>query len=81
MKSNAASVPASGRRKRVGLLATIVSVLSAFFGVQGSRNRERDFSHGSPVLFFVVAVALTATFALILLGVVHLILGRVATAG
>lgn len=59
---------------RMGLLATIASVLSAFFGVQNSRARRRDFTHGSPALFFAVALALTAVFALTLLGIVHLLL-------
>jgi hypothetical protein len=61
-------------KARVGLIATIGSVLSAFFGVQNSRARQRDFSHGSPLLFFAVALGLTAIFALILLGIVHLLL-------
>ena len=61
---------------RVGLIATLGSVLSAFFGVQNSRARKRDFTHGSPVLFFGVALALTATFALSLLGIVHLVLSQ-----
>lgn len=61
-------------KARVGLLSTVASVLSAFFGVQNSRARQRDFSHGSPLLFFAVALALTAAFALILLGIVHLLL-------
>ena len=60
----------------VGLIATIGSVLSAFFGVQNSRARKRDFTHGSPALFVGVALALTATFALILFGVVRLILSQ-----
>lgn len=34
----------------------------------------RDFSHGSPWLFFGVALALTADFALTLVGVVQLLL-------
>lgn len=62
--------------KPVGLIATIGSVLSAFFGVQNSRARKRDFTSGSPAMFFAVALALTAVFALILLGVVHLVLSR-----
>jgi hypothetical protein len=61
---------------RVGLIATIASVLSAFFGVQSSRARERDFTRGSPALFLIVALALTATFALTLLGLVHLLLSK-----
>lgn len=59
---------------KVGLLTTIGSVLAAFFGVQTSRARVRDFSHGSPALFFGVALVLTAGFVFVLLGVVRLIL-------
>ena len=62
---------------RVGLIATVASVLSAFFGVQNSRARKRDFTHGSPALFFGVALALTATFALIIVGIVHLLMSQV----
>ena len=61
---------------RVGLLATLVSVLSAFFGVQNSRARRRDFTHGSPALFFVVALGLTAAFVLTLVGIVHVMLSQ-----
>ncbi|MCC2657737.1 MAG: hypothetical protein K0Q76_2845 [Panacagrimonas sp.] len=61
---------------RVGLIATVASVLSAFFGVQNSRARKRDFTHGSPALFFGVALALTAAFALIILGIVHLLISQ-----
>jgi hypothetical protein len=61
---------------RVGLIATITSVLSAFFGVQSSRARKRDFTQGSPMLFVGVALALTAAFALTLVGIVHLLLGQ-----
>lgn len=63
-----------GRDAEVGLLATLGSVLSAFFGVQSARVRKRDFSHGSPRLFLAVALALTAGFALLLVGVVQLVL-------
>ncbi len=58
----------------VGLLTTIGSVLAAFFGVQTSRARVRDFSRGSPALFFGVALVLTAGFVFALLGIVRLIL-------
>lgn len=69
------------KEARVGLLATIASVLAAFFGVQGSRARERDFSRGSPGLFFAVALALTAGFALILFTIVRLVVHHAAGAG
>ncbi len=71
----------SQTEKRVGLAATIGSVLAAFFGVQNSRARERDFSRGSPVLFFAVALALTAAFALSLVAVVRIVVSRATGAG
>jgi hypothetical protein len=61
---------------RVGVLATVLSVLSAFFGVQNSRARKRDFTRGSPLLFFGVALALTAAFVLSLIVVVRLVLSQ-----
>jgi len=61
---------------RVGLFATIGSVLWGFFGVQSSRARKRDFSRGSPALFFGVALLLTVAFAVTLLGIVRLVLSQ-----
>lgn len=63
-----------GEEGRVGLLTTIGSVLSAFYGVQSAQARARDFTHGSARLFFGVALALTAGFVLLLVGVVQLLL-------
>lgn len=67
--------------RKVGLLPTIGSVLAAFFGVQSSRVRVRDFSYGSPVLFFGVALALTAAFALTLIAVAQLLVRQAGVAG
>lgn len=60
--------------QRVGVVATILSVLAAFFGVQSSRARKRDFSHGSPVLFIGIALALTVGFVLTLVLIVQLLI-------
>lgn len=60
--------------ERVGLGTTILSVLAAFFGVQGSRARARDFSRGSAPLFFGVALALTGVFVLLLMLVVRVLI-------
>lgn len=65
---------AAKAQRRVGLLDTIGSVLWAFVGVQSREARVRDFTHGSPRLFFGVALVLTAGFALLLVGVVQLLL-------
>jgi len=43
-------------------LRYILSVLQAFFGVQSSENRDRDFEQGNPVVFFVIGIVLTVMF-------------------
>ncbi len=61
-------------RKPPSLLQVVASVLSAFFGVQSQRNRERDFSHGNPFVFIAVGVVLTALFVLAVWSVVQMVL-------
>lgn len=43
---------------------TVGSVLAAFFGVQSSKNRQRDFTRGNPKVFIVVGLLVTAAFIL-----------------
>ena len=43
---------------------TIKSVAASFFGVQSSKNRERDFKHGKAA--HVIAVGLIATVLFVL---------------
>ncbi|HZP11554.1 MAG TPA: DUF2970 domain-containing protein [Nevskiaceae bacterium] len=47
------------------LWQVVGSVASAFFGVQSSRNRERDFKRGKPWQFIAIAFAGTGVVALI----------------
>ncbi len=42
-----------------GLVQIILSVLSAFFGVQSERNRERDFKQGKAIHYIVVGLVIT----------------------
>lgn len=56
------------------LLDTVFSVLASFFGVQGDKNRERDFSSGKPMVFIGVAIVLTVLFVLSLILIVKLML-------
>lgn len=60
----------------LGWRHTVFSVLAAFFGVQSSRNRRRDFSRGTPAAFFAVALLLTGVFAGILMLVVRALLAQ-----
>ena len=56
----------------------IASVLASFFGVQSSKNRERDFKHGKAAHFIVVGLLATAAFIGLLVLVVQLVLRQAA---
>lgn len=53
---------------------TFASVLAAFFGVQSSSKRQRDFRRGRPLHFILIGLAATAIFVLVLVLVVRLVL-------
>ena len=61
------------------LWQTTASVLAAFFGVQSSANRERDFKAGKASQFIVIGLIATAGFVLTLWLIVRLVL-RLAAA-
>lgn len=52
----------------------MLSVLAAFFGVQSSATRERDFEHGRPIHFILMGLVLTVIFLLLVWGLVKLVL-------
>jgi|TARA_B110000908_G_scaffold138224_1_gene164239 hypothetical protein len=60
--------------KPPSLLQVIASVLAAFFGVQSSKNKERDFKHGNHKVFILVGVAMTFAFLLTVVAVVQIVL-------
>lgn len=72
------SAEQTGPEEGLTLLQLMGSALAAAFGVQSSKNRERDFSKGKPGQFIVVGIIFTVTFVLIMIGVVNLVLGAVA---
>ena len=53
---------------------TIKSVAASFFGVQSSKNRERDFKHGKAAHFIAVGLVATAVFILAVILAVRLAL-------
>ena len=61
------------REERLNPLQVIGSVLAAAFGVQSSRNRERDFKEGKFVTFIVAGLVFTALFV----GTVYLVVSTV----
>lgn len=53
-------------------LQVIASVAASFFGVQSSRNRRRDFTHGKAQHYIAVALVMTVVVALVIYGAVKL---------
>ena len=53
------------REQRMGFWQVVGSVLAARVGVQSEKNRQRDFTSGSPFAF--IAIGTVATLILILL--------------
>ncbi len=64
--------PQTERELSFGEVAKITQ--AAFFGVQSSRNSERDFSRGKMSHFIWMGLALGILFVLVLVGVVQLVL-------
>ena len=49
--------------------------MAAAFGVQNSKNRERDFTRGNPLVFIAAGLIFTILFVMTIIGVVGLVLG------
>jgi hypothetical protein len=56
----------------------VSSTVAAAFGVQSSRNRERDFAMGKPSHFIVAGIVFTALFVLGMILLVNLVLRSAA---
>jgi hypothetical protein len=56
--------------------AVLASVVAAVFGVQSSKNRERDFTRGKPIHYIIVGLIVTLVFVLSVWGVVKLVLSN-----
>ncbi len=59
---------------RLSFWQVLGSTLAAAFGVQSSKNRERDFTHGKASHFIVMGIAFTAVFVLAVVAVVQMVL-------
>ncbi len=60
--------------KAPNALEVALSVIAAALGVQSSKNRERDFTHGNPIVFIFAGLVFTVLFVLTIVGVVYLVL-------
>lgn len=59
-----------------GPLAVIGSVLSAAFGVQSRKNRERDFQYGKFRNYVIAAILFVIVFIITVTSVVRLVLSQ-----
>jgi len=55
-------------------LQIVISTVAAAFGVQSSKNRERDFKHGNIMTYIVAGLVFTTLFVLTVALVVKSIL-------
>ena len=56
------------------LLGVLGSVLASMFGVQSSRKREEDSTHGKPWQYVIIGLLATVVFILTVWGVVGLVM-------
>ena len=59
----------------------VLSTLAAAFGVQSSKNRARDFTHGSLKVYITAGVIFTALFIFTLVAVVRIVLHQAGVQG
>lgn len=59
---------------RPGFWSIVLSTLAAAFGVQSSKNRERDFQHGNIWVYIAAGVIFTTIFVFSVIGLVKLVL-------
>lgn len=60
--------------KEPTLREMLASILAAMFGVQNSKNRERDFQRGKPAHFIVLGIIVVTIFVLTIVVAVKIIM-------
>lgn len=64
----------STKREGISSLQLIQSTMAAAFGVQSSKNRQRDFANARPSQFIIAGIVFTALFVGIMVLIVRTIL-------
>lgn len=54
--------PTDESEKPLGFFQMVGSVLASFFGVQSSKNKQRDFKRGKASQFIAVGILMTAVW-------------------
>lgn len=62
------------KEKEPGLAQIVASVFAAAFGVQSSKNQERDFKHGKARVFIISGIIFTLLFMGTVFTVVKMVL-------
>jgi len=62
------------KSKDVSLFKVVLSVMAAMFGVQSSKNHERDFNQGRPAAYIIVGIVMTILFILTIWTVVSIVM-------
>lgn len=65
---------AAPETRKPGFWSIVLSTMAAAIGVQSNKNRERDFSQGSPLPFIVAGIIFTVLFILTVITVVNLVI-------
>lgn len=65
------------KEKTPGTLQIVSSVFAAAFGVQTSKNQERDFKHGKARVFIIAGIAFTLLFIATVFTIVRVVLAQV----
>jgi hypothetical protein len=69
----AAGIKVQMKDDKPGLMEVVLSVSAAALGVQNSKNQERDFTNGSPLVFIVAGLIFTIIFVVTIVTIVHLV--------
>ena len=64
------------REQRMGFWQVVGSVLAALVGVQSEKNRQRDFTSGSPFAFIAIGTVATLILILLIWGGVKILLAQ-----
>ncbi|MCK5359276.1 MAG: DUF2970 domain-containing protein [Gammaproteobacteria bacterium] len=65
------------QEKKISPFALMGSIFASAFGVQTSKNRERDFQHGKFHHFVIAGIIFAILFVLAVAGIVKIVMSNV----
>ena len=71
--------PSDPNDNKVSLLSVFGSVLSAIFGIQSDKNRERDFQQNSATSYIVVGIIMVIGLVITMIIVVNSVISSTAS--